>query len=149
MKRFIGVDPGAKGAVAEICIDGDSTSITVLPFSKDNLRMMLQGAAFDDCICCLEKVHAMPGQGTTSMFTFGENYGYIKGCLDSYGISYQEIPPQKWKKEFSLNNDKQRSIEVAHQLFPGVSLRATERCRVDNDGMAEALLMAEYARRRL
>ena len=65
------------------------------------------------------------------------------------GISYQEIPPEKWKKEFGLNTDKQKSIAVCRQLFPEADLRHSERSRVDNDGMAEALLMAEYARRKL
>ena len=91
----------------------------------------------------------MPKQGVASTFTFGEGYGYIKGVLECYGISYQEIPPEKWKKEFGLNSDKAKSIEVCKRLYPNVSLKPTERCRVDSDGFAESILLATYARRKL
>jgi crossover junction endodeoxyribonuclease RuvC len=97
----------------------------------------------------VEKVSAMPGQGVVSMFNFGHNLGLIEGLLRGYGISYQLVPPQTWKKEFSLSSDKAKSIEVCQKLFPNVSLLATERSRKPNDGIAEALLMAEYARRKL
>jgi crossover junction endodeoxyribonuclease RuvC len=100
-------------------------------------------------MCCLEKVGAMPGQGVTSMFNFGVSYGYIKGVLEANRIPYQEIPPQRWKKEFGLNSDKAASVEVCRKLFPDVNLLATPRCRKPHDGMAEALLLAEYARRKL
>ena len=100
-------------------------------------------------VCCVEKVGAMPGQGVVSMFNFGHNLGLIEGLLKAYGISYQMVPPQTWKKEFSLSSDKAKSIEVCQKLFPDVSLLATERSRKPNDGIAEALLMAEYARRRM
>ena len=91
----------------------------------------------------------MPGQGVTSMFSFGKSAGFIEGVLQALRIPYQLIPPQKWKKEFGLNSSKQKSIDVCKKLFPNVSLRRTERCTTDHDGMAESLLMAEYARRKL
>lgn len=91
----------------------------------------------------------MPKQGVTSTFTFGVGFGYIKGMLEAFEIPYQEISPQKWKKEFGLTNDKAKSIEVCKRLFPAVSLRPTEKSRVNNDGMAEAVLMAEFARRKM
>lgn len=143
---YMGIDPGKKGAVAVIYEDG---SIEVSPMESVMLSLVMKALAKAKVRCCLEKVHAMPGQGVTSMFNFGVSYGYLKGMLDANGISYQEIPPERWKKEFGLNTDKTRSVEVCHQLFPETTLRPTERSRVDNDGMAEALLMAEYARRRL
>lgn len=90
----------------------------------------------------------MPGQGVTSMFSFGENFGFIKGLLEAFGIPYELVRPQKWKKEFSIS-EKNQSVEVCKRLFPGESLKRTPRCKKDHDGMAEALLMAEYARRRL
>nr|DAO72696.1 MAG TPA: HOLLIDAY JUNCTION RESOLVASE [Caudoviricetes sp.] len=91
----------------------------------------------------------MPGQGVTSMFNFGQTFGWAQGVLEAMGISYELVQPQKWKKEFSITGDKNSSIMVCKRLFPGVSLLPAERCRKDNDGMAEALLMAEYAKRRL
>ena len=97
-------------------------------------------------VSCVEKVGAMPGQGVVSMFNFGHNLGLIEGLLQANKIPYQLVPPQTWKKEFSLTGDKQKSIEVCKKLFPDISLLATPRSRKESDGMAEALLMAEYAR---
>ena len=97
--------------------------------------------------CVLEKVNAMPGQGVVSMFNFGQNYGFIQGVLKAHEIPYELVTPQKWKKEFSCTSDKNTSIEVCKRLFPNVSLKATDRCKKDHDGIAEALLIAEYGRR--
>ena len=99
--------------------------------------------------CVVEKVGAMPGQGVTSMFNFGKNYGFILGALESFGFSYELVTPKKWKKEFGVTADKNTSIEVCKRLFPEANLKRTERCKKDHDGMAEALLMAEYARRHM
>jgi len=101
------------------------------------------------CKCCLEHVSAMPKQGVTSTFNFGVNFGWIQGILDAFGVPYELVRPQKWKKEFSVTANKNSSIAVCKRLFPDVSLKRTERCTKDDDGMAEALLMAEYARRKL
>ena len=110
-------------------------------------KMRECGCWYREARCCLEKVGAMPGQGVTSTFTFGEGFGFIQGVLMALGISFQLVPPQKWKKEFSLNSDKQKSIEVCQKLFPEVDLYRTERCKKPHDGMAEALLLACYASR--
>lgn len=143
---YMGIDPGRQGAIALIYSDG---SVTVVPMKDRSLITICRTLSGIPTRCCLEKVHAMPKQGVASTFTFGEGYGYLKGVLECNHISYQEIPPERWKKEFGLNSDKRKSVDVCRQLFPEVSLRPTERCRTDNDGMAEALLMAEYARRKL
>jgi len=90
----------------------------------------------------------MPRQGVVSTFNFGSNFGWIQGVLDSFGVSYELVRPAKWKKEFSVTADKNSSIAVCKRLFPHVSLLRTENCRKDDDGLAEALLMAEYARRK-
>lgn len=143
---YIGIDPGKTGALAYITED----AVNVIPFSPGLYNYTLHKIAeMDKAICCLEHVSAMPGQGVTSMFTFGQNFGWIQGLLEAHGIPYELIRPQKWKKEFSITGDKNSSIAVCKRLFPDVSLLPTERCRKDNDGMAEALLMAEFARRKL
>ena len=97
----------------------------------------------------MELVGAMPGQGVTSMFNFGKSFGYIEGVLQALQIPYQLISPRAWKKEFRLNSDKENSIEVGKKLFPQVNLLATPRCKKEHDGIAEALLMAEFTRRNL
>jgi crossover junction endodeoxyribonuclease RuvC len=148
MKTYIGIDPGKSGAMAIMHANGE---VEVIPFDavKYSLALSKVHEASNDVMCCVEKVSAMPGQGVVSMFNFGHNLGVIEGLLRGYSIPYQLVPPQTWKKEFSLSSDKAKSIEVCQKLFPNVSLLATERSRKPNDGIAEALLMAEYARRKL
>jgi crossover junction endodeoxyribonuclease RuvC len=100
--------------------------------------------------CCLEKVGAMPKQGLASTWKFAEGYGVIQVVLKAFGIPYQTVPPQTWKKEFSLlHQDKSKSIETAQRLFPDVNFLPTERSRKPSDGMSESVLMAEFARRKL
>lgn len=149
---YIGIDPGKKGAwavlqedVAPVVCPWDDT------FFISDLHgiMALAHERGDGVMACVEKVGAMPGQGVTSMFNFGKSAGFIEGVLSALGIPYQLVTPQRWKKEFTLHNSKQKSVEVCKRLFPDVSLLPTPRCRVASDGMAEALLMAEYARRKM
>lgn len=142
---YIGIDPGKSGAMAVITPTGEY----IVPFSLDGYKLELNRLGAGDACCCLERVGAMPGQGVTSMFHFGENFGFIQGLLTAYSIPYEMVTPQRWKREFGVTGDKNTSVDVCRRLFPGVDLRRTDRCRKDDDGMAEALLMAEYARRRM
>lgn len=142
---YIGIDPGKKGAFALIYEDGKAIVHTWDERKFVFYMIEVQGSP---CIACLEHVSAMPGQGVTSMFTFGQNFGFIQGVLTAYGIPYELVRPQKWKKEFSITGDKNSSIAVCKRLFPNVSLLRTEKCRKEDDGLAEALLMALYAKRK-
>ena len=147
---YIGIDPGKKGGVAVIEDLTDERKVEVHPYSDDTLKAVcneISSRGADNAFCVVEKVGAMPGQGVTSTFNFGKSFGYILGVLEANGIPYQLISPQRWKKHFSLDNDKNKSIQTAKRLFPSVSLLPTDRCRVESDGMAEALLIAEFARR--
>ena len=142
---YIGVDPGKSGGFAVI----DNGMIGVFPWDDhsfiDNMAAAMNRGK---CVACVERVGAMPGQGVTSMFNFGKSAGYIEGVLAALGISYQLVMPKRWKAEFTLNGkDKAASIEVCKRLFPDVDLRPTARCRKDSDGMAEALLLACFAKR--
>ena len=142
---YIGIDPGKDGAMAVLYPDG----VHVVPFDRSAYVGMMVKLSVYDRRCVLEHVGAMPGQGSVSMFHFGENFGWIQGLLDSYHVPYELVRPQKWKKTFSCTSDKNTSIEVAQRLFPNVDLRRTPRCQKPHDGVCEALLMAEYARRNL
>ena len=145
---YIGVDPGKNGGIAKI--NTDTGFVKTVTFSEESLISELEGYFMFDkspLRCVLEKVNAIPGPGVVSMFNFGQNYGFIQGVLKAYGIPYELVTPQKWKKEFSCTSDKNTSIEVCKRLFPNVNLKATEKCKKDHDGMAEALLIAEYGRR--
>jgi crossover junction endodeoxyribonuclease RuvC len=144
---YIGIDPGKKGAYAWYT-DG----VMRVRQWDDNYftqDMHLLATMDDRLVACVEKVGAMPGQGVTSMFSFGQSFGFILGVLTAFGIPYQLVPPRKWKAEYGLlNTQKQASVDVAKRLFPEVSLLPTERCRKESDGMSDAVLMAEYARRK-
>lgn len=141
---YIGIDPGKDGAMALLI----GKSVTIIPFDERGYEIALARVRVSDARCCLERVGAMPGQGVTSMFKFGENFGFIRGLLQANGIPYELVTPQKWKREFGAT-DKNSSVEVCARLFPTVSLMRTQRCRKAHDGMAESLLMAEYARRKM
>ena len=145
---YIGIDPGKNGGVAVIADDA-VCGIQVEAWSDETFVLLMREMSKYKCVAAVEKVGAMPGQGVTSMFSFGQSYGFILGVLTALGIGYQLVPPRKWKAEFGLlNTQKQASVDVARRLFPGVNLKPTGRCRKDSDGMSDALLMAEYARRR-
>lgn len=169
MKVFIGIDPGKDGVMA---ILGYRDTPILIPFSETEYANQLRRLDFCrteaekdldalmrvpfsrtesekdlEVFCVVEHVNAMPGQGVTSCFSFGQNFGFILGLLTAFRIPYELVRPQKWKKEFSCTSDKNTSIEVAQRLFPGVDLRKTPKCTKPHDGVCEALLLAEYARR--
>jgi len=156
-KSIIGIDPGAAGAIAVINPDKRMAQVWPMPYSNkaydlDRIRQLLEFDPEDEePFAVIEKVHAMPKQGVSSTFAFGCGYGILLGMLGAFQIPYHEVPPQTWKKIIlageNKDDGKAASIRVARRLFPGVSLRASERCRSDHDGMAEALLLAEFGRR--
>lgn len=150
---YIGIDPGKKGAVAII----DPANVTIIPWDDEkfvNAMKIVTTLSYknkpEKAVAAVEKVGAMPHQGVKSMFSFGHSLGFIEGVLAANRIPYQLVPPAKWKKEFGLiGKDKREAIIVCKKLFPGINLLPTERCRTESDGMADALLMAEYARRKM
>ena len=147
---WIGVDPGAKGGYAVISKSEMGQAIFAYPWDDTFFVAEMQALSHtgNGIVAAVEKVGAMPHQGVSSMFSFGQSYGFIQGVLTALGIPYQLIPPRKWKAEFGLlNTSKEDSVRVAKRLFPGVNLLPSERCRKDSDGMSDSLLMAEYARR--
>lgn len=148
MKYFVGIDPGKDGAIAVISELGEVRICHFEEGYKEALAKLACDADLRFVYCYMERVHSMPRDGGKSAFAFGQNYGYIQGLLDAYNIPYNTVPPQVWKKAFSLGNNKEDSIKTAHQLFPKVDLRRTERCKTMHDGKAEALLIAEYAYRK-
>lgn len=144
---YIGIDPGKGGAMAVIA-DG---MVQTFLFDERDYNLVLQSLSNtkQQTKCCLERVGAMSGQGVTSMFNFGENFGFIRGLLHANRIPYELVTPQKWKKEFGVTADKNTAIEICQRLFPDVSLFKSERSKKPHDGIAEALLIAEYARRHM
>lgn len=145
---FIGIDPGKSGAIA--VIDHEGRVWDTNTFNEKDYAVLLREMSHPNIgsvKVVLEHVGAMPGQGSVSMFNFGSNFGFIRGLLTAYEIPYELVRPQKWKRMFSCTSDKNTSVDVAQRLFPDVDLRRTARCSKPHDGIAEALLMAEYCRR--
>ena len=144
----IGVDPGKKGGFA-VMIDGavhvakiwDDVEFVSAMRDVSEMGLTIRAA--------VEKVGAHHGEGVNSVFSFGKSAGFIEGVMSAFEIPYQLISPQRWKAEFGLTSDKAQSIAVCQKLFPYVNLLPTPRCKKQSDGIAEALLMAEYARRKL
>ena len=146
---YIGIDPGKDGAYA--WTDGEDYATYPMGMGAmvhDLSVLLATEAGLSKIVACVEKVGAMPKQGVTSTFNFGKSAGFIEGVLTALDIPFQLVTPKMWKSEYGLNSDKAKSVEVCKRLFPNVNLKRTERCKKDHDGMAEALLMAEYARRK-
>ena len=161
MKTYVGIDPGVQGAVAvmgwkiwdpSLGRDKLGSEITFYDYPPPDIRTICDTTK--EVFVAIERAQAMPGQGTVSMFNYGKGYGIYLGLFIALGIPYAEIQPRQWKKEFSLfkltkdeslASRKKRSVEMAIRLFPGV---ANQLKLVKHHGRAEALLIAEYARRR-
>lgn len=148
---YIGIDPGANGGIAVINPDS-RWPVWVSKYSDDVLMSVMETLeveghilSMDTCVY-VEQVHSMPKQGVASTFKFGVNYGKILGILRVYEIDTHLVTPSKWKKAMGVTSDKQTSINKAKELFPEISL-IPRRCRKEHDGIAEALLIAEYGRR--
>ena len=154
---YIGCDPGKKGGFA-IINQGESGQQTVEVYPWDDgefvrkMRVLAEDGNIRKAgiVAAVEKVGAVHGNGIVSMFAFGRSLGFIEGVLSGCWISYQLVPPNVWKKSFSLiGKDKQASIDTCKRLFPGINLLPNDRCRKDSDGEAESVLLAEWARRNL
>lgn len=144
---FVGIDPGAKGGIAVIHDNGT----VVLTHSCDYgfYAGVIGRYKPEEVLITVENVHAMPGQGVTSMFSFGEGFGKIQGICLALGHEIRTVEPRKWKGAYGLSKDKWESIVLAQRLFPYANLLPTPRCKKMSDGMAEALLIAEYGRKHL
>ena len=151
MSIYIGVDPGKKGAMAIMGYSnttGERYMMKIIPFDPQEYIKTLK--QFNGATVCIEQVHSLPHEGVKSVWSFGQTYGWLLGVLDAVGLSYQAVSPNLWKKDFSLlRTEKKQSIEVCKRLFPGIELKRTDRCKKDDDNMADAALICEYARRHM
>jgi crossover junction endodeoxyribonuclease RuvC len=155
--RFIGIDPGVNGAVA--ALDEDRAEVLDIPtfwVTKGTKRRQVYDLPVFFALLeyvghrgastyIVEDVHAMPGQGVTSMFSMGYGVGAIHGMLTALGRPFELVTPQRWKKELLAGvatKDKKAAYVKASRLYPGVDLGSR-----NDHGRAEALLIAEYGRR--
>ncbi|MEI6737786.1 MAG: hypothetical protein WCL29_04825 [Pseudomonadota bacterium] len=162
MTVFIGIDPGAvSGAIAAIDERGRyvgvfdmptvATSKTATVKSQVNplaLSAILIGLKErgDAVLVAIERVASRPGQGVASTFGFGDSCGCIRAVVALRLIPCEFVTPQAWKRPYGLDSDKELARAKAIQLFPEA---AQFLARKKDTGRAEALLLAEFLRRKL
>lgn len=146
MARTIGIDPGTAGAIAFVT-DTDC-NVYRMPATTRQKHDMLSNIIDKDSTVVIEKVQVMGKRfGAKQALSYGQGYGELIGILTALGCRIVEVTPSVWKKAMHVTSDKKTSIALCERLFPSVSLYPTSRTTKPHDGLAEALLIAEYGRR--
>jgi crossover junction endodeoxyribonuclease RuvC len=158
----IGIDPGLSGGIAIIGGGPMSSELALHPMPAVTIKGYRKNRHEIDeqavvslltnarpCHVFLERVHAMPKQGVTSMFTFGAGWGLIRGILAGLGIPYELVSPQEWQKAMLAGQPKGSEFLVASRLWPNADFKATPRCKNPHEGLVDAVLLAEFGRRKL
>ena len=150
---YMGIDPGQKGYI--VVYDAMSKKYYKEQLSSNTLVDFIEQFARRDCMAVIEQVGAMPGQGRTSIFTFGYNAGRIVGILEAMGIPYTHVTPKKWQKEIWDSDDKitiagkvdnkKTSHKAAKRLHPNMSFKRTDKCNTFDDNIVDATLICDYA----
>jgi len=155
----VGVDPGKEGAIVRLAADilPLVTTMPVISGAKRNeydvraIRDLLLGCSH----VFAEKLQPMPLQagGTIANYNRGYCMGLFIALCTALALPLTLVRPQEWQREMLAGipgeDTKQRSILAAQCLFPVTSLLPTPRCRKPSDGIADALLIAEWGRRKL
>ena len=152
---IIGIDPGISGS---ICFfeDGKIIEVIEMPVMTEGKKNKKQvnGAQIyneflkrinkkdDEIRVVIEQVSAMPGQGVTSMFNFGQSFGILKGICSAMQLPMFFVRPAKWKKYFNLiNSQKDASRTRAIEIFPYFS---TQLSKKKDSNKADAILIASF-----
>lgn len=146
MKYFIGIDPGLRGGIGIVREDGQLHEYCDMPATKAQIIDWLKEHDYPFARMIIEKAQVMPHQGSVGGFTYGKHFGAFEAIAYMMHRPYHEIPPQRWKKAMGLSHDKDESIQLCERIFPEVNL-IPKRSRKPHDGIAEALLIAEFSRR--
>ena len=138
--RIFGIDPGLSGAIAVLENDAvlDIIDLPVMSEGKKNKRQ-LNSAQLSQYMSknvenihktsvVVEQVNAMPGQGVTSMFNFGQTFGAIKGISATLKLPIYFVRPSKWKKHFDLiNSSKDASRTKAIEIYPSLAEKLSKK----------------------
>ena len=153
---IIGIDPGMSGS---ICFFEDGKIIDVIEMptmtdGKKNKRQVNGSQIYNEIYSridkiekknirtVIEQVSAMPGQGVTSMFNFGQSFGILKGICSAMQLPMYFVRPAKWKKYFGLiNSEKDASRTRAIEMFPYFSSHLSKK---KDSNKADAILIASY-----
>ena len=152
----IGIDPGLSGSICFLQ-DGKIIDVVEMPTmteGKKNKRQVNGSQVYNeiskridtvenqDIRVIIEQVSAMPGQGVTSMFNFGQSYGILKGICSAMQLSMHFVRPAKWKKYFNLiNSEKDASRAKAIEIFPYFSSQLSKK---KDSNKADAILIASF-----
>jgi len=153
---IFGIDPGFTGAISIYRPSLNLIEVHDMPVMKSakgktilNLHGVLDLLGREDDtphMAVIEQVGAMPGQGVSSTFRFGEGFGQLTMAIAAQGLPVHFVTPRRWKGHFTLSRDKGVSRSVASQRFPQI---APQFARVKDDGRAEACLIALYGKEKL
>ena len=152
--KIIGIDPGLSGAIA-VLEDIKVLNLFEMPVmaeGKKNKRqlnsaqlvnLIKENTNSDEEIAVIvEQVNAMPGQGVTSMFNFGQTFGAIKGVCAALGLPIFFVRPSKWKKYFELiNSSKDASRTKVIEMYPSFSKQLAKKKDVNK---SDAILIARF-----
>ena len=152
--KIIGIDPGLSGAIA-VLEDKKVLGIYEMPVmaeGKKNKRQLNSAQLVniiksniiksDEIAVVVEQVNAMPGQGVTSMFNFGQTFGAIKGVCAALELPIFFVRPSKWKKYFDLiNSSKDSSRTKVIEMYPSLSSQLTKKKDVNK---SDAILIARF-----
>ena len=135
---IIGIDPGISGSIC--FLDNgkilDVIEMPVVTDGKKNKKQVNGSHVYN------EHVSAMPGQGVTSMFNFGQSFGILKGICTAMQLPMYFVRPAKWKKYFNLlNSEKDASRTRAIEIFPYFSSQLS---RKKDSNKADAILIASF-----
>lgn len=152
MGCVLGIDPGLQGGLAALDDEGRVVLLHVMPVvngqvDAPGLAALLWQLWPGVELAVVENVHAMPGQGVTSMFTFGRGLGTILGVLAAMHAKVEMPSPQKWKKavlgERFDHSAKEGCMAWVAERYPAAQV-VLPRCRKPHSGLCDALAMAEW-----
>ena len=153
---IIGIDPGINGA---ICLFKDGKIVDVFEMPKmavgkknksqvnasqifNEIQKAVEGEDKTKVIAVIEQVSAMPGQGVTSMFNFGQSFGVLKGIFSAMQIPMDFVSPVKWKKFFNfINTNKDASRTKAIEIYPYFSSKLSKK---KDANKADAILISSF-----
>ena len=153
---IIGIDPGISGSICflEDGIIKDVLEMPTMTEGKKNKKQVNGSQIYNEISfriktyekknikVVIEQVSAMPGQGVTSMFNFGQSFGILKGICSAMQLPIYFVRPAKWKKYFNLiNSEKDASRTRAIEIFPYFSSNLSKK---KDSNKADAILISSY-----
>ena len=152
--KVVGIDPGLSGAIS--ILENNKVLIIfdmpVMAEGKKNKRQLNSAqlvniikeniSTKEEVAVVVEQVNAMPGQGVTSMFNFGQTFGAIKGVCAALDLPIFFVRPSKWKKHFELiNSSKDSSRTKVIEMYPSLSSQLAKKKDVNK---SDAILIARF-----